>query len=139
MTHFYNKAPAPWDYSMLRIPMILANILSVNQCRNNALFTLKFKLLENAPCVECMDKGLCFLLNTGKLTPLFFHSSLAWYAWLLYYKNQQFFLECVIMHECNNNFAFPSHSAIYTAILNIHCFFLLPVYKFRNWTTVPSL
>ena len=32
------------------------------------------------------------------------------------------------MHECNNNFAFPSHSSIYTAILNIHCFFFLLVY-----------
>ena len=31
-------------------------------CRNNALLTLNFMLLENAPCVECMDKGLCFLL-----------------------------------------------------------------------------
>ena len=61
-----------------------------------------------------------------KLTPLYFHSSHAWYAWLLYYKIQQFFLECVIMHECNNNFAFPSHSSIYIAILNIHCFFFPP-------------
>ena len=32
------------------------------------------------------------------------------------------------MHECNNNFAFPSHSSIYTAILNIHCFFFPLVY-----------
>ena len=64
-----------------------------------------------------------------KLTPLYFHSSHAWYAWLLYYNIQQFFLECVIMHECNNNFAFPSHSYIYTAILNIHCFFFPLVYK----------
>ena len=130
-------------------------------------------LLENAPCVECMDKGLCFLLKhrkiiataywilllkpsfvisqgqpclhtfhelmsaknkrsikcvKPKLTPLYFHSSHAWYAWLLYYKIQQFFLECVIMHECNNNFAFPSHSTIYTAILNIHCLFFPLVY-----------
>ena len=36
-------------------------VLSVNQCRNKALLTLNFMLLENAPCVECMDKGLCFL------------------------------------------------------------------------------
>ena len=32
------------------------------------------------------------------------------------------------MHECNNNFAFPLHSSIYTAILNIHCFFFPLVY-----------
>ena len=133
-------------------------------------------LLENAPCVECMDKGLCFLLKhrniiataywmllvkpsflislgqtcwhtfhalrsaknkrpvkcvKPKLTPLYFRSSHAWYAWLLYYKIQQFFLECVIMHECNNNFAFPSYSYIYTAILNIHCFFFPLVYMVR--------
>ena len=124
-------------------------------------------LLENAPCVECMDKGLCFLLKhrniiataywilllkpsflisqgqpcwhtfhalmyaknkrpikcvKPKSTPLYFHPSHAWYAWLLYYKIQQFFLECVAMHECNN-FAIPSRSSIYTAISNIHCFF----------------
>ena len=131
-------------------------------------------LLENAPCVECMDKGLCFfflkhrniittaywilllkysfVISQGqpcwhtfnalmsaknkrpikcvkpKLAPLFFHSLLAWYAWLLYYKIQQFFLECVIMHECNNNFAFPSHNSIYKAILNVHCFFFPLVY-----------
>ena len=148
--------------------MISANILSVNQCRNIALLTLNFMLLENAPCVECMVKETGFLLyhrniiataylilllkpsflisqgqpcwhtfhalmsakNTRpikcvkpKLTPLFFHSLHAWYKWLLYYKIQQLFWECVIMHECNNNFAFPSHSSIYTAILNIHCFF----------------
>ena len=42
-----------------------------------------------------------------KLTPLYFYSSRAWYAWLLYYKIQQFFLECIKMHECYNNFAFP--------------------------------
>ena len=29
------------------------------------------------------------------------------------------------MRECYNNFVFPSHSFIYTAILNIHCFFPL--------------
>ena len=149
------------------------NILLVNQCRNNALLTLHFMLLENAPCVECMNKGLCFFLKhrniiataywifvlkplfvisqgqpcwltfnalmsaknkrpircvKPKLTPLYFHSTYAWYAWLLYYKIQQFSLECVIMHECNNNFAFPSHSSIYTAILNIHCFFFPLVY-----------
>ena len=56
-------------------------------------------------------------------TPLYFHSSHAWYAWLLYKKIQRFFLQCVRMHECNYNFAFPSHSSIYTAIINIHCFF----------------
>ena len=39
-----------------------------------------------------------------------------------------FFLECVIMHECHNNFAFPSHSSVYTAILNIYCFFFPLVY-----------
>ena len=65
-----------------------------------------------------------------KLTPLYFHSSHAWYTWLLYYKIQQFFLECAIMHERNNNFAFPSHSSFYTAILNIHCFFFPLVYFF---------
>ena len=131
--------------------------------------------LENAPCVECMDKGLCFLLKHSSiiatvywilllkpsfvisqgqpcwhtfhalmspknkrpikcvkptLTPLYFDSSHAWYAWLVYYKIQQLFIECVIMHECNNNFAFPSHSSIYTAILNIHCFFFPLVYKY---------
>ena len=131
-------------------------------------------LLENTPWVECMDKGLCFLLKHGniiatanwifllkhsfvisqgqpcwhtfhellsaknnrpikclkpKLTPLYFHSSHAWYAWLLYYKIQQFFIECVIMHECNNNFAFHLHSTIYTSILNIHCFFFPLVYN----------
>ena len=32
------------------------------------------------------------------------------------------------MHECNNNFAFPSHSSIYSAILSIHCFFFPLVY-----------
>ena len=64
-----------------------------------------------------------------KLTPLYFHSSHAWNAWLLYYKIQQFSLECVIMHECYNNFAFPKHSSIYTAILNIHCFFFPLVYN----------
>ena len=130
-------------------------------------------LLENAPCAECMDKGLGFLLNhkniiataywtlllkpsflisqghpcwhtfhalmsaknkrpikcvKPKLTPLFFHSSHARYAWLLYYKIQQLFWECVIMHECNNNFVFPSYSSIYTAFLNIHCFFFPLVY-----------
>ena len=131
-------------------------------------------LLENAPCVECMDKGLCFLLQhrniiataswilllkpsflilqgqpcwytfnalymsatnkrpiecvKPKLTILYLHSSHACYEWLLYYKIQQFFLECVIMHECNNNFAFPSQSSIHTSILNIHCFF------FRQYT-----
>ena len=122
---------------------------------------------KNAPCVECMDKGLCFLLKhrniiataywilllkpsflisqgqqcwhtfhalmsaknkrpikyvKPKLTPLYFHSSYAWYAWLLYNKIQQFFLKCAIMHECNNNFAFPSHSSIYTAILKYTLF-----------------
>ena len=130
-------------------------------------------LLENAPCVECIDKGLCFVLKhrniiaraywilllkhsfvisqgqpcwhtfhallsaknkrqikcvKQKLTPLYFHSSHVWYAWLLYYKIQQFFLEFIIMHEYNNNFAFPSYSSIYTAILNIHCFFFPLVY-----------
>ena len=130
-------------------------------------------LPENAPCVECMDKGLCFLLKhrninataywilhlkpsfvisqgqqfwhtlhalmsaknkrpikcvKPKLTPLYFHSSHAWYAWLLYYKIQQFFLECVLEHEYNNNLTFPSHSTINTAILNIHCFFFPLVY-----------
>ena len=131
-------------------------------------------LLDNAPCVECMYKGLCFLLKhrniiattnrilllkpsfvisqgqpcwhtfhalitaknkrpikcvKPKLNPLYFHSSHAWYAWLLHYKIQQFFLECVILQECNNNFAFPSHSSVYTAILNIHCFFFPLVYN----------
>ena len=126
------------------------------------MFTLYFMLLENAACVECMDKGLCFLLKhrniiataywilllkpsleisqgqpcwhtfhalmsaknklpikfvKPKFTPRYFHSSNVGYAWLIYYKIQWFFLECVIMHECNNNFAFPSHSSIYTAIL----------------------
>ena len=130
-------------------------------------------LLENALCVECIDKGLCFRLEhrniiaiaywilllkplfvisqgqpcwhtfhalmsaknkrpikcvKPKLTPLYFHSSHAWYAWLLYYKIQQYFLECVIMHKCYNNFAFPYHSSIYIAILNIHCFFFPLVY-----------
>ena len=33
------------------------------------------------------------------------------------------------MHECNNNCAFLSHSSIYTAILDIHCFFFPLVYK----------
>ena len=33
------------------------------------------------------------------------------------------------MHECNNNFAFPSHSFIYTAILNIYYFFFPLVYN----------
>ena len=153
--------------------------MSVNQCRNNALLTLNFMLLENAPCVECIDKGLCFVLKhrniiaraywilllkpsfvisqgqpcwhtfhallsaknkrqikcvKQKLTPLYFHSSHVWYAWLLYYKIQQFFLEFIIMHEYNNNFAFPSHSSIYTAILNIHCFFFPLVYiSMRNY------
>ena len=132
-------------------------------------------LLENAPCVECMDKGLCFLLKhrniiataywiyllnpsfvisqgqpcwhtfhalisaknkrqikyvKPKLPPLYFHSSHAWYAWLLYYKIQQFFIECIKMHECYTNFAFLSHSSIYTAFLNIHCFFFPLVYIF---------
>ena len=32
------------------------------------------------------------------------------------------------MHECNNKFAFRSHSTIYTAILYIHCFFFPLVY-----------
>ena len=41
------------------------------------------------------------------LTPLYFHSSHVWYGWLLYYTIQQFFLKCIIMHECYNNFAFP--------------------------------
>ena len=116
------------------------------------MFDIEFMLLENAPCVECMDKGLCFLLENRniiataywifllkpsfvisqgqpcwhtfhalmsaknkrpikrvkpKLTPLYFHSSHAWYAWLLYYKIEQFFLECIIMHKYYNNFAFP--------------------------------
>ena len=135
---------------------------------------MNFVLLENAPCVECMDNGFCYLLKHSniiaptywilllkhsllvsqglpswhtfhtlmsaknkrpikrvkpKLTPLYFHSSHAWYAWLLYYKIKQFFLECVILHECNNNFAFLSHSSIYTAILSIHCFFFPLVYN----------
>ena len=125
-------------------------------------------LLENAPCVECMDKGSCFLLKhrnivataywklllkpsfvisqgqpcwhtfhvfmsakncvKPKSTPLYFHSSHAWYAWLLYHQIQQFLLGCVIMHECNNNFAFPSYPSINTAILNIHSFFCPLVY-----------
>ena len=34
-----------------------------NPCRNNALLTLNFMLLENAPCVKYKDKGLCFLLE----------------------------------------------------------------------------
>ena len=134
-------------------------------------------LLENAPSVEYMEKGLCFLLKhrniiataywilllkpsfvisqgqtcwhtfralmsaknkrpikcmKPKFTPLYFHSSHAWYTWLLYYKIQQFFLECVRMHEYNNNIAFPSHSSIHTAILNIHCFFFPLVYIRRN-------
>ena len=43
------------------------------------------------------------------------------------------FFKCVKMQEYNNNFAFPSHSSIYTAIRNTHCFFfsasiLVPVY-----------
>ena len=67
-----------------------------------------------------------------KLTPVYFHSSHAWYTWLLYYKIQQFFLECVRMHEYNNDIAFPSHSSIHTAILNIHCFFFPLVYIRRN-------
>ena len=67
---------------------------------------------------------MCLKSVKPKLTPLYFHSSHTWYAWLLYYKIQQFFLECVILHECYNNFAFPSHSSIHTAILNIHCFTL---------------
>ena len=32
------------------------------------------------------------------------------------------------MTKCNNNFAFLSHSSIFTAILNIHCFFFTLVY-----------
>ena len=128
------------------------NILLVNQCINNVFLILNFMLLENAPCVECIDKGLCFLLNhrkiigtaywilllkpsfvisqgqpcwhafhalisaknkrplrcvKPKLIPLYFHSSHAWYAWLLYYKIRQLFLEYARMHECNNYFAFP--------------------------------
>ena len=139
-------------------------------------------LLDNEPCVECMDEGLWFLIkhrdiiattywilllkpsfvisqgqpcwNTfhalmsaknkrpikcvkPKLTPLYFHSSHAWYAWLLYYKIQQFFLECVILQECNNNFAFPSHSSVYTAILYIHCFFFPLVYYTSIYVCVP--
>ena len=168
MTHCYDQAPAPWDNSMLRVPMISAKHIVSKSVQTNALLTLNFMLLENAPCVEFMDKGLCFLLKhrdniattywklllkpsflisqgqpcwhtfhalmsaknkrpikcvRPKLTPLFFHSSHAWYTWLLYYKIQQFFLQCVIMHEYNNNFKFPSHSSIYTAISNIHRFF----------------
>ena len=37
--------------------------MSVNQCRNNALLTLNCMLREYAPCMECIDKGLCFLLK----------------------------------------------------------------------------
>ena len=129
-------------------------------------------LRENAPCVKCIAKGVCFLLihmtiiataywilllkrsfvvwkgqpgshafyelmsaNKGpikcvktNLTPLYFNSSDAWYALLHYFKFQYFFKECVRIHECNNNFAFPSHSYIYTASLNIHCFFFPLVY-----------
>ena len=121
-------------------------------------------LLENAPCVECIDKGLCFLLKhryiiataywilllkpsfvisqgqpcwhtfhalmsaknkrpikcvKPKLTPLYFHSSHAWNTLLLYCKIQQFFWECVIMHECNNYFSFPSQSSIYITAGNL--------------------
>ena len=162
--------PAPWDYSMWRVPMISAiHIVSAEMmlCWHWILCFWKTQR------VKCMDKGLCFLLKhrniiattywilllkpsflisqgqqcwhtfhalmsaknkrpikcvKPKLTPLYFHSSHAWYAWLIYYTIQQFFLECVIMHEWNNNFAFPSHSSIYTAILNIHCFFFPLVY-----------
>ena len=134
-------------------------------------------LLENTPCVECMDKGLCFLLKhrnviataywilllkpsflisqgvtcwytfhalmsaknkrpikcvKPKLTPLYFHSSHAWYTWLLYYTIQHFVLQCIIIHECSNDFAFLLHSSIYTAILNIHCFCFPLVYKGRR-------
>ena len=32
-----------------------------------------------------------------------------------------FLRKYVRMHECNNNFTFPSHSSIYTAILHIRC------------------
>ena len=32
------------------------------------------------------------------------------------------------MHEYNNNFAFPLHFSIYTAIFNIQCFFFPLVY-----------
>ena len=50
---------------MLRVPLVqhVHYILSVNHCINKALLTLNFVLRENAPCVECMDKGLCFLLK----------------------------------------------------------------------------
>ena len=40
-----------------------------------------------------------------------------------------FIRKCVKIHECNNHFAFPSYSPIYTAILNIHSFFFPLVYK----------
>ena len=36
------------------------------------------------------------------------------------------------MHECYNNVAFHLHSTIYTAILNIHCFFFPLVYIHTN-------
>ena len=67
-----------------------------------------------------------------KLTPLYFHSLHVWYAyaWLLYYTFQQFFYQCVKMHECNNNFGFCSHSSIFTSILNIHVSF--PIVYINN-------
>ena len=175
MTHCYDQAPAPWDYSMLRVPMISAKHIVSQSVQKKCFSTLNFMLLENAPCEECIDKGMCFLLKhrniiataywmlllkpsfvisqgqpcwytfhaimpatnkrpikcvKPKLTPLYFHSLHARYAWLLYNTIQQFFLECIIIHEYNNDFAFPLYSSIYTAILNIQCFFFPLVYLY---------
>ena len=63
MTHSYDRAPAPRDYSMLRVPMISAKHIVSQSVQKLCFLTLNFMLLENAQCVECMDKGLCFLLK----------------------------------------------------------------------------
>ena len=151
MTHCYDQTPHLEIIRCLEYLCYPRNILSVNQCRNNAFWHWILCFWKTPQCVKCMDTVLCFLLKhrniiatncwilllkplfvisqgqqcwhtfhalmsaknkcpikcvKPKLTPLYFNSSHAWYAWLLYYKIQQFFLECIIMNESNNNYAF---------------------------------
>ena len=68
-----------------------------------------------------------------KLTPLFFHSSHAWYAWLLYYKFQQFFLMNVL--KCTNvirilHFFFTFFYLYSNSNIQSFFFRLVFVYKF---------
>ena len=59
MTHSYDQALVPSDFSMLRVPVVYA----IQIDGQSASLTLNIMLRENAPRAERRDEYMCFLLK----------------------------------------------------------------------------